>query len=227
MSLIDDASNALSPHTRHLTDTVAYHGERITSCLEDIRKQQSDVGRPDTGDVFKFFIVKAKLAKENVPINLATNVVNDDPGPTIGEVWLMQSICVNGLALKSPGFNLRTNTGRLLFAVVPEGMGNESVGGDVVLLQGETIIFEPTAEGSYDFTISVILRKAPRAIPSSEWGGLQNEHYERDSRAFEHEPERDFPGHSYVPEAHDIGVGGDIAPDRMISGEPDATGAET
>jgi hypothetical protein len=218
MSLIDDASSALAPHTRHLSDTVAHHGKKIVEQLNELRRE-SDVGRPDTGDRFKFFIVRKKLPAEPVPINLATQVPNDDPGPTLGEVWLVQSICVNGQPPKSPGFAIRTNTGRLLFAVVPEGMGNETTGGSVVLLQGEVIIFEPLLEGTFDFTLSVILRKASRQTPDGGHG-ISEEHYERSSRAFEHEPERDFAGHSYVPQADDVGTGGDINPDVLGDGGP-------
>jgi len=207
MSLIEDASAALAPHTRHLADhlvgTIREQGGRIEEELRELR-QQSDLGRPDTGDIFKFFIIRRQVvlgvAGEQIPLNLVSGVPNDDPGPTLGEVWLIESICTNGLPPKSPGFTIRTNTGRLIFAVVPEGMGNESISGSVILLQGETLVMEPSATGLFDFTISVLLRKYPRRQPDAGYG-VSEEHYEDQSRTQEHERERDFPGHSYVPES--------------------------
>ena len=198
MSLMEDASRALAPHTRHLTDTLAYHGDRIYEQLSELH-QVSDVGRPDTGDVFKFLIVaKKKLPLEIVPLNLITGVQNDEAGPSLGEIWLIQSLVSSGSVPKSPQFNIRTNTGRLLFASNTEGNSNEKYGGDVILLQGELLVFEPSAEGIFDFTISVVLRKRSRQKPDAGYG-VSEEHYEDQSRTQEHERERDFPGHSYVP----------------------------
>jgi|SRR5208283_852007 len=224
MSLIDDASAALAPHTRHLTDTLAYHGTRISEQLSEL-SQTSDVGRPDTGDPFKFLIVaKKKLPPETVPLNLITGIVNDEAGPALGEIWLLQSLVSSGSVPKSPQFNIRTNTGRLLFASNAEGNSNEKYGGDVVLLQGEIFVFEPAAEGIFDFTISVILRKLPRQHADAGYG-VSEEHYEQQSRTQEHERERDFPGHAYEPVEDYVGVtdygGGDISPDALGDGSPD------
>lgn len=205
MSFIDEASRAAAPHTRHITDqvcaTIDSQGAKIESSIREVL-QRSDLGRPDTGDVFKFFIIRREVivgtVGEQIPLNLVSGVPNDDPGPTLGEIWAIQSICVNGLPTKSPGFTIRTNTGRLIFAVVPEGMGNESVSGSVVLLQGEALVMEPRATGVFDFTLSVLLRKYRRPAPDAGYG-VSEEHYEQQSRTQEHEPENDFPGHSYVP----------------------------
>lgn len=198
MSFIEDASNALAPHTRHLTNSLNYHGARLDQKLSEL-VQLSDLGRPDTGNVFKFLIVqRKKLPLETVPLNLITGIQNDEAGPSLGEIWLLQSLVSSGSTPKSPQFNIRTNTGRLIYASSTEGNSNEKYGGDIILLQGEVLIFEPSAEGVFDFTISVILRKMPRQRPDAGYG-VSEEYYEGQSRTQEHEPERDFPGHSYVP----------------------------
>jgi hypothetical protein len=197
MSLMEDASRALAPHTRHLTDTLQYHGDRIYQQLSELN-QESDVGRPDTGNAFKFIIVRKKLPAEAQPLNLITGLQNDEAGPSLGEWWLLQSLVTAGAVPKSPQYNIRTNTGRLIYASNAEANDNQKYGGDVVLLQGEIFVFEPAAEGVFDFTMSVVLRKMPRQQPDAGYG-VSEEHYEDQSRTQEHERERDFPGHSYVP----------------------------
>jgi hypothetical protein len=197
MNFIDDASKALEPHTKHIAGIISANGAKIIERLDEIA-QTSDVGRPDTGDDFKFLIVNKKIAAATQPFD--TIIGGGDSGPTLGEIWMVQSICVNGLPNKSPGFAIRTNTGRLIFAVMAEGMGNETTSGSIILLQGEYLIFEPLAEGVFDFTITVVQRKFPRQEPDAGFG-VSEEHYEQGSHAFEHESERDFPGHSHVPVA--------------------------
>lgn len=204
MSLIEQLSAALSPHTRHLADTASAHLTNITGLLREIR-QQSDLGRADTGDTFKFIIRNGQI-----------NVTERLEGPTLGEIWSVQSICVNGHTKKSPGFTVRTNTGRLIFACLPESMGNEGVGGDVVMLQGEELIFEPEAAGQFDFTIGVLLRKYPRQQPDAG-AGVSESAYENRFRG-EHEPERVLPAFLYGAqggfEAEGTGeVQGDVSPD--------------
>lgn len=213
MGIMDDASGALAPHTKHLGGIISRHGAAINQSIRELQ-QQSDLGRPDTEDDWKFLIVNKKLPLERVSFDQLTNS-NDDGGPSLGEVWLIQSICTNGQPNKSPGFNIRTNTGRLLFAIVPEGMGNETVSGSVTLLQGEVIFFEPLAEGVFDFTISLIQRKFPRQEPDAGYGQSM-ETYEPEPRSTQHEPERGSPQRAYLPGEEDqVGVGGDISPDVM------------
>src|SRR5271167_3280166 len=119
MSLIDELVGKAAPHVDYLTQTIGYHGARITEELRELRRE-SDLGRPDTGDNFKFINVRSALNHENYVIG----------EPTLGEVWLVQAMCVNGKANVTPEFVVRTNTGRLVFAVVKEGMGLEIPGGD-------------------------------------------------------------------------------------------------
>lgn len=111
MGLLDDASRLLAPHTQAVAGTIDRHGKNITERLGELA-QFSDLGRPDTADVSKFLIVNSKLKNERISFDQLTGG-NDDGGPSLGEIWLLQSICVNGQANKSPGFAIRTNTGRL------------------------------------------------------------------------------------------------------------------
>jgi hypothetical protein len=211
--MIEGASAALVPHTQRLAGVIDEHGRKITEQLDEMIRQ-SDVGRPDTGDKFKFINVLAKLpATKQTFDNLMPGFTYDDGGPTVGEIWMVQTLCVNGQSNKSPGFAIRTNTGRLVFAVVPEGMGNENTGGNVYILQGEVLVFEPLAEGTFDFTLTVVQRKFPRGHADAGWG-VSEEHYEQRSRAFEHEADRDFPGEAF-PVEQDQYVGGNISPDAL------------
>lgn len=219
MSLIEDASRALAPHTRHLSDAIGSRLEEVVTNLREIR-QQSDLGRPDTGDVFKHFIVRREIAGPfNGPLNLATNVPNDDPGPALGEDWMIQSICVNGVPNLTPAFTIRTNTGRLIFSVLKEGMGCETPGGDIVLKQGENLVLEAPTTGVYDFTLTVLMRKYRRQRPDAGYG-TSNEHYEEHVRTQEHETGREFPSQGYEPEGDYVGIGGDVSPDALGVGAP-------
>ena len=168
MSLIDDASRALAPHTRHLTGTISHHAAKLEERLDEL-KQSSDLGRPDTDDQFKYLIVNKKLPAERQSFDELAGGY-DDGGPTLGEIWLIQTICVNGEVNKSPGFVLRTNTGRLILAVKKEFTGSENPGGNSVLLQGEVLFFEPLEEGVFDFTVNVVQRKFPRQHPDAGHG---------------------------------------------------------
>jgi hypothetical protein len=186
MGFIEDISRALWPHTQHMTNQVGGRLDTIAESLHEI-KRQGDIGRPDTGDVFKFFIFKGK-AKGIIELG---EMVKAGGEPTLGEDWLVQSLAVNGVINKSPGFALRTNTGRLIIAIVAEGMGSENIGGDVVIKQGEQILFEAEAEGTFDFTLTVIQRKYFRPIMPTAGAGISGETYDPRTHAT-HEPERDF-----------------------------------
>lgn len=213
MSILDDASTALAPHTKHLGSVVEKHGLAITQRLDELN-QSSDIGRPDTADDFKFLTVR-----KIIPAGVQTfdNLIggSDDGGPTLGEVWLIQSICLNGGPGKSPAFTIRTNTGRLVYAAPAEFTKMDTMSGSIVLLQGEILEFETALEGIFDFTLSVVQRKFPRQAPDAGWG-TSDAAYDETPRSTQHEAERDFPGHSYVPgDNEDTSVGGDISPDAL------------
>lgn len=191
MSLFDDLANTFGFHAERLRQTVDAHGQRIVEQLNELT-HSSDVGRPDTGDDFKFLI---KRGHANAGLTPFDNLIGQGQGgPTVGEDWLVQSICVNGQNNATPSFCIRTNTGRLIFAVVKEGMGNETTGGSVVIKQGEVLEIEMIEAGNVDFTLCVIQRKYPRP-PADAGYGISQEVYEERFRA-EHEVDRDLvPGH--------------------------------
>jgi hypothetical protein len=178
MSLIDDASRALAPHTAAVVETLNRHGENIA-------ERVGDLGRPDTGDQFYSIIRNGKIEGEQ---NLT-----ESRAPEQGEIWLIQCICANGEVLKSPAFAVRTNTGRLIFAMPKEAVNTQQPGGDIPLLPGETLLFQPHAGGEFDFTITVVMRKAPRP-PADAGFGISGEEYTPHNP---HEPGRD------MVEAHD------------------------
>jgi hypothetical protein len=215
-------SAALKPHT----DYVGKHARDIVEAINEL-KQESDLGRPDTADQFKFLNFRGTTTEAGpIPLEQLIKNLSAAGGPTAGEVWLLQTVCVNGIPGKSPAFNIRTDTGRLIAAAVAEGTGNENYGGSVVLLQGERLVFESTAPGTFDFTVSFVQRKFPRQDPDAGFG--VNQQVFEDRFRGEHERDRDFPGRSYVPGSNqDAAYGGDIGPDSIIREEPEHLQAST
>jgi len=213
MSILDDASKQLAPHTKHLGGIIERHGTAIAERLSELT-QSSDLGRPDTADDFKFLTVRKTIAPG---IYTFDNLVGglDDGGPTLGEIWLVQAIALNGVPGKSPAFAIRTNTGRLIYGAKAEENAVDTFSGSVVLLQGEILEMEVALEGSFDFTITVIQRKFPRQPADAGWG-ISEAQYEEIPRSTQHEPDRGLPAEGYVPgDNRDVGVGGDISPDVL------------
>jgi hypothetical protein len=208
---MDDASRQLAPHTKHLGGIIEKHGAAIAERLSELT-QSSDLGRPDTADDFKFLTVRKTIpAGQYTFDNLVGGL--DDGGPTLGEVWLVQAIALNGLPGKSPAFALRTNTGRLIYGAKPEENNVDTFSGSIVLLQGEILEMEVPLEGAFDFSLTVIQRKFPRQEPDAGWG-VSEEQYEEIPRSIQHEQERSFPSQGYVPgDQRDLSTGGDISPD--------------
>lgn len=178
MSLIDDMSKGLAPHTHTLTGTIDEHGRAIQEGIKELRNRISDLGRPDTGDTLKYLNFRKKTAEAIF-----------FEGPTVGEIWTIQTMVSNGAVAKTPPFVIRTNTGRLIFAVKVEEMANLVTSGNIVLAAGEELILEPSAEGAYDFTISYLLRKFRRP-PADGGHGESGEMYTEHNP---HESDRDFP----------------------------------
>jgi hypothetical protein len=188
-NFMEQLSDFLHPHTERISNAIIQAGHRI-------EQRVSHLGKPDTGDNFHHIIVKRKLSAALKELNMGQNET-DPPGPTLGEIWLVRSIAVNGIPGKSPRFVIRTNTGRLIFAVVKEGMGIEIAGGDIVLTQGEVFMFEAEAEGEFDFTITINQRKLPRQIADAGYGTAQGDDINLLAHSGEHEPDRyipDLPG---------------------------------
>jgi len=224
VGILDDLSAKLWPHTAAVTTALAEH--------KDMLERIGDVSKPDVGDKFHHVIRRGKFAA--TAIRLSQDVREQEPaGPTLGEMWLFQSICLNGVANKTPEFQIRTNTGRLIFAAAKEGVGMETPGGDIAILIGEELIFEPSVEGVYDFTLTFRRVFLPRIQPDAGYG-QSNERFDRPSHAFEHEVQRDQAGSIVEGEPGEFPFpvvseeyGGDISPDPIISGEPVGTESET
>lgn len=180
MSLIEQLSAALAPHTAHIAERGEHRLHAIEQTLREIR-QQGDLGRPDTGDAAKYVIVNGAIAAGRVELAAGEQ-------PTVGEAWILQQVITNGKGPKSPAFVIRTNTGRLLFSAEGEQNTTQNVGGNALLRPGETIIIE-SAGGSFDFIMAFTLRKEARQQPDAGYG-MSEEVFEPRARG-EHEVERD------------------------------------
>lgn len=180
MSLIEQLSAALAPHTKHLSERADFRLEGIERTLREIR-QQGDLGRPDTGDLAKYVIVNGAIAAGRVELAAGEQ-------PTVGEVWILQQVISNGKGPKSPAYIIRTNTGRLLFSAELEQNTTQNVGGNALMRPGESIVIE-SAGGVFDFILSFTLRKEPRQQADAGYG-MSEEVFEPRARG-EHEVERD------------------------------------
>lgn len=176
MSLMDQLSEALAPHTRHVTDQVGGHLTSIEATLREI-SQKSDLARGDTGDTYSYLIRQSVLASGSIALG----------GPAQGEIWSVQNVVTNGKIIKSPAFAIRTNTGRLIFSAEAEKNEVQNIAGNAVLFPGEELVIESLG-GTFDFVVTSILRKMPRQAPDAGWG-VNEEVYEERAR-HEHEPER-------------------------------------
>lgn len=230
MGIIDEMSKQLSPHTERIAG-VLHNG------LSRMEARISDLGKPDTGDQFFHISRKAKIPVGQQPLRVQIGG-GGRSGPSPGEIWLLQCMCTNGATLKSPAWTLRTNTGRLIAAVIKEGIGMETPGGDIPILFGEELIFEPAEEGEFDFTITFKRRFYERPHPNAI-GGVSGERHDRASHGVElserqmqqipedaHSPWR-AQGSPATFTATDQSYGGDIDPSAFIGGEPSDTEPET
>lgn len=188
MSLLDNLVTVFGHHATNLTEVVDRHGGHITAKLDELL-QRSDLGRVDTGDQLGFIVANKRAINAGIT-PLGSFAPNVEGGPSLGEDWMIQTLVCNGQPNKTPVFQIRTNTGRLIFAVVKEGMGNESVSGSAVLKQGEELLLETAENGIFDFTLSFLMRKYPRQEPDAGYG-VSQEVFEPRARG-EHETERDY-----------------------------------
>src|SRR5215472_2528645 len=175
MSLAETLRDGLQPHANTLNSNLTLHGQNILGRLSENHDRIGDLGRPDTGDQY------IRLAK-TFTVPAGTYELGTVPA---GEVWLVQSLVTNGIVHASPHFVLRSG-GYLIASVIKEGIGTETQGGDIVCLQGEQVVFQCEAEGSFEFVLTVLRRKFPR-LPRVP----RNVKSEQLTKSNTHEPGRD------------------------------------
>lgn len=144
MGLFDELTRATAPHVEKLNETFNFHGFLLHNRLQAIEERLSTLGRPDIGDFYFRRTIIGKFKGENELFTVKNN-----------EFLPIQFITVNGLTLKSPAFTITANN-TMILAVAKEGVGQETIGGDIVLLPGEVIELVMSAEGEVEITLGMI-----------------------------------------------------------------------
>ena len=200
MGIFDDMSKVLNPHAEKLNNTIHLQGALLHTRLGSIEKALSDLGRPDSGDLWTDLGINAKLSAKE-PRELTTVQMN--------ETLLVQAIaafCPNIKTVKS--IFIRAN-GRLRarINVEPEATGLLTPGGDIAFLPGELITAEFQGEGEAELTVTCI-RRGLQVRPTSANTGVSGE---LDASMNTHDPARDIiasrtGGYSELPpEVRDTG----------------------
>lgn len=166
MSLFDGLREALDPHTKNLQTTLHVHFQATNTRLERIEKAVLDAGRGDIGDHWQRFQIRKKFA--------AAETVEIGACP-MNEIWLIQSISSDGVQEKSPAFTIEANN-ILIESIIKEGLGFEGIGGNQVIMPGETLFVTSRAEGNVNCTITVIRRLLP-VVPIVADMGKDTEQY--------------------------------------------------
>jgi hypothetical protein len=168
MGLFDELSKALTPHSKRLNENIGFQGALLHRKLHAIEHAVHDLGRGDIGDHWQRFVIKRKFgANEQVEVMLCP----------INEIFLIQAISSDGVQEKSPAYVLEAN-GVLLESVIKEGLGFEGIGGNQVVLPGETLTITARAEGNINCVVTVIRRPYPGIKITTEFG--------RDSDQYSH-----------------------------------------
>lgn len=180
MGFIDEISKMLGGHIQTMDKHLQFHGAALHQRLHSIEHAISDLGRPDFGDKYFRIVVKKKIEAGEIGTAIELYTV------PINEIFLIQSIAADGVQEKSPAYILNSN-GILIESIIKEGLGFEGIGGNQVLLPGETLELVPRAAGSINCVITVVRK----VLPSSPMNFDKGIGTERVSPRTLHDPRRD------------------------------------
>lgn len=152
MGIYDEIRNILAPHANSLNKTIAVTGMAISNKLDLIEKKASDAFKPDVGDKWIRFNIKKEFA------GAETEELGEVPQ---NEIWKVHALVVDGIQEKSPAFIITGSSSVLFFSVIKEGVGTETVGGDLVLLKGERLAITTRGSGKISATLHLIRMKVP------------------------------------------------------------------
>jgi hypothetical protein len=237
MGIFDDLSHALVPHRQSMEHEIGSRLDRIIAELCQLNAH-GEVGKPSMYDKWS---TRPFAGKGVGSIEIARSPLR--------EAYILQAIwvkAVNAAAAPNPSFLLLINGlpvwalefGRKL-AEKEAGFLSEKLSGDILVPRGSVLEIQPalgtetevTFEGAVTFRRELLIAPAPNA-----GAGVSNERFDRPSATLgQYEPDRGIPelegsrwhSQSLEDEQHSMGVGGDIAPDPVIAGEPDDTYPET
>lgn len=179
MGLIEQLSEALKPHTDKLGQDAAFHMRAVHNKLHAIENAVNDLGRGDIGSKWQRFQIKKKFeGAETFEIGVCP----------VNEIWLIQALSSDGVQEKSPAYVILAN-GVLIESVIKEGLGFEGIGGDQVVLPGETLELVTRAAGSINCVITIIRREYPVIKKSTDYG-RDTDRFDRSDRST-HDVNRD------------------------------------
>lgn len=142
--LFDELSESLNPHVQKMHEMFNFHGFLLQERLARIENAIGTQGRPDIGDLWFKQVIKGKLALGE------TEFFTVD----LNEYNAVQYITINGLTAKSPAFTI-TAGGAMVLAFAKEGVGQETIGGDIMFLPGERISIVTAEAGTFEITLGL------------------------------------------------------------------------
>lgn len=152
MKFLDEMKAMFLPAANNLNQTIMSASVIVNHKLDLIHKAASDRGKPDIGD-YTLPINFKKEVTEGETTEVATCPVN--------EIWAVQALVVDGVQEKSPAFILTIDRASMIASVIKEGVGLETIGGDIIVRRGQTISITPRTTGKVSLTIHVLRRMIP------------------------------------------------------------------
>lgn len=188
MGFLDELSRVTGPFVDKVNDTLNYHGFLLHSRLERIEAGIGTLGRPDVGDLWA-----------KVPINKKFPAGESELfSADLNEIIPIQFITINGLALKTPAFKIVAG-GAMVLAFAKEGVGQETIGGDIVILPGERVSIIMAEEGTVEATLGITRVQIAKHNKAMQYG-LSEELLAANNT---HDPNRDVimsPNGEWAPE---------------------------
>jgi hypothetical protein len=185
MSVLDQINEMLSPHASRLNQSIASIGIMLHQKLNDINESVKESSVSGWDDKWLRINFNKKIAAGEIEIPITTGAGAECPP---NEIWAIQCIVADGAEAKSPEFTINIDQTVLVATIIKEGIGIETISGNIVMLPGETLFIDPSAEGTFTFTLHIIRRKIPDK-PSPAQTGRSNEKI--DARNV-HDPARDI-----------------------------------
>jgi len=145
MGVFDGLAELLAPHAQRLNGTIAASSAHVGTKLDDISESLNRATA-----LSKWF--RIQIAKE---LPAEKQEIGQVP---MNEVWILQSLVVDGIQNKSPAFVIEADNA-LIASVIKEGVGSEKF--NVAFLPGEEITITPREKGFIRAGINIIRQPIP------------------------------------------------------------------
>lgn len=174
MSIIDQITDALTPHARALGVTATHHANRITGELSEIRKGVSDLNRPDTGDHWQRFSA-TNLAQQG------TFELSPELRVPLNEMFLVQNITLNNQKQLTVQMALVNDSGQVIWAISDIGgfalQRTEVLAGALAFMPGEHISIVTSQGNLQGVSLQVIRMTAPKTPLTTQARDRKTEMY--------------------------------------------------